>query len=285
MAVRRPLYYNAGNLQEMTSAMIDQIVAQVSYLYSLSPSVTLSQVSSGGSLGNIADTRLKAGSYQTRVDRFPTAAELQNVQTKTTNYGRIDLTAASTTEPAGVINPLFYSSGNLRTMTADDMYDTFIFPAIDILTNGSTGTAQGGTYRIHTGTSLAGHTLVSSTAVFTDTRANASAYSGSGIPETKDQPTTISNFYLFQIDGGAASSYTAPVYYNASSQIQTFPVATFDTMLQNLVRHAATSKAGYTISYNFNGSGNNRGSGMTNTILNSSTRGTRFVNVNGFSSQ
>jgi hypothetical protein len=272
MAVRTPLYYDGGNLKEMSSSQINEIIAQVSYQYSLNPSVTLSQVGSGGSLGTISDTRKQAGAYRTFVDRFPTEGETDEPGTVTVNYSRIDQATATTSEPANTNNrafPLFYNSGNLQSMTTVDMYDTFIHPAIDNLVSGSTGTAQGGTYRIHTGTSLAGHTLISATPVFVDTRANTAAYTAGGIPETLDQSTTISNFYLFRIDG-AASSYTAPVYTRSDAQIQTFPTATFNTLLQNFVRHAATSSAGYTISYNINGSGNNRGSGMTNTILNGS---------------
>ena len=53
MAVRSPLYYNSGNLQEMSSAMVDQIVDQTVYQYSLNPSVSLSVVSSSGSLDAI----------------------------------------------------------------------------------------------------------------------------------------------------------------------------------------------------------------------------------------
>jgi hypothetical protein len=51
MAVRQPLYNNSGNqIQEMTTAMVDEIVDQIVYQYSLNPSVTLSVVGSGGSL-------------------------------------------------------------------------------------------------------------------------------------------------------------------------------------------------------------------------------------------
>ena len=57
MAVRQPLFYNSGNLQEMTTTQVAEIVDQVVYQYSLNPSVSLSVVSSGGSLGTISDTR------------------------------------------------------------------------------------------------------------------------------------------------------------------------------------------------------------------------------------
>jgi len=59
MAVRSPLKYDSGNLKEMSSAEVDQIVDQIVYQYSLNPSVSLSVVnlqilnSSGGVLKSI----------------------------------------------------------------------------------------------------------------------------------------------------------------------------------------------------------------------------------------
>ena len=54
MAVRSPLKNDSGNVKEMTSAEVDQIVDQVVYQYSQNPSVSLSVVSSGGNLGSSA---------------------------------------------------------------------------------------------------------------------------------------------------------------------------------------------------------------------------------------
>ena len=74
MAVRTPLYNNSGNLQEMTSTMVDNLIDQIVYQYSLNPSVTLSVVSSGGTLGTINDTRLQAGSSSTNASSYPSEA-------------------------------------------------------------------------------------------------------------------------------------------------------------------------------------------------------------------
>ena len=72
MAVRAPLYYNASNqIQEMTTSMVSDVVDQIVYQYSLNPSVALSVVGSGGSLGTLNDTRLQAGAYSTSVSAFP----------------------------------------------------------------------------------------------------------------------------------------------------------------------------------------------------------------------
>lgn len=289
MATRRPLYYDSGNLREMSDSQIDEIIAQVSYQYSLNPSVTLSQVGSGGSLGTLTDSRKTAGAYLQRVERYPTEGETAEPGSVSVNYSRIDESIASLSEPSDTNNklyPLYKTAGDdLQAMSTTDMYDTFILPAIDNLTTGSTSTAQGGTYRIHTSTSLAGHTLVSSTPVFVDTRANTGAYTSGGIPEALDQPTTINNFYLFRVTG-AASSYTSPLYIRSDNDIQTYTTAEFNAILQNLVRYAAAQKAGTQIRYNINGSGNNRGSGMTDTVLNGSGNyTTRFVNINDYRAQ
>ena len=67
MAVRTPLYNDSGNIKQMTTAMVNEIVDQVVYQYSLNPGVSLSVVSSGGSLGTISDTRLQAGAADVSV--------------------------------------------------------------------------------------------------------------------------------------------------------------------------------------------------------------------------
>ncbi len=41
MAVRQPLYYNSSNqIQAMTTAMVDEVVDQIVYQYSQTPSLT-----------------------------------------------------------------------------------------------------------------------------------------------------------------------------------------------------------------------------------------------------
>ena len=288
MAVRQPLYYNSGNLQEMTTSMVGEIVDQIVYQYSLSPSVSLSVVSSGGSLGTLTDTRLQAGAYDTSVTAFPGEGTTAEPSTVTVNYSKIAQTTASITPTTdtGKTWPVYYtSSGAVQAMSLADVKDTFLHPAIDLLVSGSTGTQQGGTYFINTSTSVSGATLVSSTAVFTDTRANTSAYTASGIPETQDQPTTITNYYLHSVNG-SDTSYTTPMLVDASNNLQTYPEATFESLIQEWVRYtAASSTDGYALSYSYT-SGTNRGTGMGDTRLNGSGNyQTRFVNANDYRAQ
>ena len=288
MTVRTPLKLDgSNNLIEMSSTDIANIKNQVRYLYGTDPSVDLSQVSSEGSLGSISDTRLQAGASTTDVTNFDTAAETPNVSTVTINLSRIAENAENTAETADTSSlafPVYNTSGNIRSMTLTDMYDTFIYPAIDTLTN---GTDQPGTYRIHTSTSLSGHTLISNTPIYSDTRANVGAYTASGIGETQDQPTTITNYYLFRTNSGSAVSYTVPMFTrSADANIQQYSTANFDTLLKNCVRHVASEVVGSRIRYSINGAGNNRGSGMVNTVLNGSGNyQTLLVNANDYRTQ
>ena len=290
MAVRQPLYYNSGNLQEMSTVMVDEIVDQVVYQYSLSPSVPLTVVGSGGSLSAINDTRLQAGASTTDVTNFDTAGETPNVSTITVTYDKITetRTAGTPTVDTGTTWPVYYTSGGaIQSMNLQDVKDTFLHPAIDLLTAATTTTQQAGTHFISSATSVSGATRVSATPVFTDTRANAAAYTAGGIGETQDQPTTITNYYLYTVNG-SDTSYTAPLFIEGSNNLQIYSDATFESLMQEWIKYTAVSSAdGYSFAYNVgtSGSGEIRGSGMTDTKLNSSTYATRFVNANDYRTQ
>jgi hypothetical protein len=274
----------------MTTAMVDEVVDQIVYQYSLSPSVALSVVSSSGSLGTISDTRLQAGASTTDATNYDTEGETPDVSTVTVNYAKIDSSTASITPTTdtGTTWPLYYnSSGQIQAMNLTDIKDTFLHPAIDLLSAATTTSQQAGTHFISSATSVTGSTRVSSTPVFSDTRADAAAYTAGGIGETQDQPTTITNYYLYTVDG-SDTSYTAPFFINASNNLQIFAEATFESLIQEWIRYtAASSTDGYAISYNLgtSGSGNERGSGMADTKLNSSTYAQRFVNANDYRTQ
>ena len=290
MAVRKPLYYNSGNLQEMSTVMVDEIVDQVVYQYSLSPSVPLTVVGSGGSLDAISDTRLQAGASTTDVTNFDTAAETPNVSTVTVTYDKITetRTAGTPTVDTGTTWPVYYTSGGaIQSMNLQDVKDTFLHPAIDLLTAATTTSQQAGTHFISTATSVSGATRVSATPVFTDTRANAAAYTAGGIGETQDQPTTITNYYLYTVNG-SDTSYTAPLFIEGSNNLQIYSDATFESLMQEWIKYTAVSSAdGYSFAYNVgtSGSGEIRGSGMADTKLNGSTYRTRFVNANDYRTQ
>ena len=291
MAVRKPLYVASGNLREMDTTMVGEIVDQAVYQYSLSPSVALSVVGSSGSLAAINDTRKSAGAQSTSASSFPSEGTTQEPQTVTVSYDKVTetRTAGSPTSDTGKTWPVYYnSSGQVQAMNLTDVKDTFLHPAIDLLASGSTGTQQGGTYHVNTATSVSGSSLVSSTAIFTDTRADTGAYSSGSIPETQDQPTTITNYYLHKITG-AAISYTEPYFLDCSNNIKEFTAAAFNSLLQEWMQYTAVSSSdGYSLAYNIgaSGSGNTRGSGMADTILNGSGNyQTRQVNNDDYRAQ
>ena len=293
MAVRTPLYNNAGNIQQMTSTMIDEIIAQVVYQYSVNPGVALSVVGSGGNLGTISDTRLQAGAASTSTTGFPSEATTAEPSVVTVNYSKINQSLAGTslTADTGKLYPVYLDgSNNMVAMTLQDMKDTFIHPAIDLLTSGSTTTSQAGTYYISSTASVSGATEVSgiSTAVFSNTEADTSQYTAAGIGETLDQPQTLQNFYLQRITR-TNPTYTLPMYIRNDDNIQVYPTSDFETMIKNLIDYTAESSAdGYSISYNLgtSGSGNTRGSGMTDTRLNGSGNyQTLFVNADDYRAQ
>ena len=283
MAFRRPLYYDGSDLREMTDTHIGQIRSRCVNLYGADPSVDITVPSSGGDLGTINDTRKTAGASITRADRFATEGETAEPGTVTVGYSRLNQNVENLTEAADTNNRknfLYQSGGNIYAMTNTDMYDTFYDSAINTLVDGAD---RDGTYRIHTGTSLSGHTLISNTAVFSDTRANTGAYTAGGIGETLDQPFTVTNYYLFRTNQGTLTAQSQlAMILRSDDDIQTLSQASSDALLAADMRYWGTQK----IRYNVNGTGNNRGSGMANTILNGSGNyQTRYVNTNDYRAQ
>lgn len=293
MAVRRPLYYDSGtgDLKEMSDAMLTTVRKRCLYLYGDSPSVNLSQVASGGALmGTIYDTRKTAGAYRTFVNRFPTEGETAEPGTVTVSYDKINSSSDSIGAIADTnsrLYPVFNNGGNIQSMTATDIFDTFIDPVIDILVDGND---RDGTYRIYTGTSLGNHTLISGTPVFSDTRANTALYTAGGIAETLDQPFTVTNYYLMRTNLGTTygnpSVTQLPLYITSGTDLQTYTSGAFDSILQNEIRYHTVNTVGSRITYSINGTGNNRGSAMIDTILNGAGNyQRRFVNANDYRSQ
>ena len=291
MAVRTPLKNDSGNVKQMTSAEVNEIIDQTVYQYSLNPSVTLSVVGSGGNMDAISDTRLQAGAASTSATAFPSEATTAEPSVVTVNYDRLNKAEASIspTTDTGKIWPAYYTSaGHIQAMTITDVRDTFLHPAIDLLVSGSTTTQQAGTYTIATSTTLAGATNVDTTPIYADTRADTSAYTAGEIGETLDQPTTITNYYLHRIDG-SDTSFTNPFFINASNHLQEYATATFQSLLSEWIRYtAASSTDGYKITYSIgtSGSGNTRGTAIVDTRLNGSGNyQTRFVGADDYRAQ
>ena len=268
MAIRTPLKIDSTNLKEMSTANRDNIIARMVQLYLTTPSVTLSVVGSAGSLDAITDTRMQAGASTTDVTNFDTAAETPNVSTVTVTYDKITSTNSSVSASADTNNirfPVYSDSGNVKAMTLTDMYDSFV----SLATSGaSTLLPASQPYKIHTSTTVpTGYTLVSSTAVFSDTRANVGAYTAAGIGETRDQPTTISNYYLHRANGTAAASLGA-MYIDSNQNVREYTQAQLDVILLELVRYTSVSLGGAKLRFYIGGTGTTCGTGMADTKLN-----------------
>lgn len=264
MAVRRPVKWNGDGIIDLTSGEMTAIQNEVIRLYGVNPSVALSVVSSGGSLGSISDTRLQAGTGTSDATDFDTEAELEDVSTITVNYSRLDQSVTSVAlDNAGFSWPLYRVAGGLRAMSETDFYDTFIDSAISSLTGGDNGTVTAGTYTISTTTTLSGATEVSGTAtpIFTDTRANADAYTADGLIETRDQPENITNYYLHRYDANTALAFSKVICHGIGSTDATFiSQADFQTQLGSGIRHFMSQEVGYNLS-----SGTSRGTIITDT--------------------
>jgi len=290
MAVRIPLIYNGAQLQEMKTSDLTNIYTLGAYYYSLSPSRTLTVSGSGGNLTAINDTRLQAGAASTASGGYPSEATTAEPSVVTTSYQRITQTSGSapiTTSDTGKTFPIYWNGTQAQAMTEQDFLDTFVYPTINQLSSGSTTSSQAGTYFISTSTSVTGATLVSSTPVFTDTRADTSLYTANQIAEVLDQPQIITNYYLHIING-EVPTYNPPIYIDGSNDLKQYSQSEIGTLLQEYIKNqVVNSSTGYQISYNIDGTGTARGSAMVNTILTggSGNYQTRFVNANDYRAQ
>ena len=287
MAIRTPLKIDSTNLKEMSTANRDNIIARMVQLYLTTPSVNLSVVANSGSLDAITDTRMQAGASTTDVTNFDTAAETPNVSTVTVTYDKITSTNSSVSAAADTNNirfPVYNDGGNVKAMTLTDMYDSFV----SLATNGaSTLLPASQPYKIHTSTSVpSGYTLVSSTPVFSDTRANVGAYTAGGIGETRDQPTTISNYYLHKKTGSLAAYTNLPLYIDANQNLKEYTTAELDVVLKEVIRYASVHLTSNKLRFYIGGSGTTCGTGMANTKLNGSGNyQQRYVNANDYRTQ
>ncbi|MBF83980.1 MAG: hypothetical protein CL489_05825 [Acidobacteria bacterium] len=161
-------------------------------------------------------------------------------------------------------------------MTQADFVDTFIYATLDEMISGSEGAPTNGTYTIATGGSAASnYTRVSGTAVFIDTRADTDAYTAGGIPETLDQPETVTSYYVDIRSDSRSFPSAALLFAESDGNIIQGPLvaddSTFNAALENDIQfYAAEDDGGHKLSYNINGSGNSRGTAIVDTRLNGS---------------
>lgn len=257
------------NIQQVSSAELTAIINQTAYLYGTDPSVNLSVSATNdtGAIGTLSDTRLAAGSYSSSASSFPAESTTAEPTIVSNTWERILQSTDSVSAPTDTSNKAFPcyldADDNIRAMTRTDFYDTFIKPAIDTLVSSGD---KPGTYRIHTSTSLTDHTNISTNKVFSDTRANTSLYTASGIPETLDQPQDIVNYYLMRTNSVTSYSYPKLLQVNVDNDIQEYTNSALESLLLAGVRYCAVNLANYKIRYNLS-SGTLKGSAMTDTRL------------------
>lgn len=281
MAFRRPLKNVNGNLREMDDADIAAIKGRAQAHYVNNPSVTLSVVGSGGNLGTLYDTRLQAGASLTYVSSLPPEADTEEPSVVTVAYSRLnqDVQNVSLTSDDGRRYPVYYDGSNIRSMTAQDMYDTFIFGAIVL--------GHSEIYRISNSyASGNGYDLQSWTTVFDDTGANTGAYTAGEIPETRDQPYTRQNFYLLKRTVTTPGIVSMPLYANWQGEhIQEYPLSTLDDMLSGLTRYVAANVSGYRQRYSWNGSGVDCGAAWDDRLNGSGNHQTRDLGGDDYRAQ
>jgi len=297
MASVEPLYYNgSGALTRMTAGEINQWRQKAIFVYASSPTAVLTQVSSSGALiDGMADTRTAAGAASQSASAFVYASGTAEPTTVTVAFDKINLAYVTSgvgeTDDTGTTFPVHFdnNSNSIKAMTLTDILDTFLHPAIISLVNGTESADTGGTYTITTSaTAATNYTQVSSTAVFIDTRANTGAYSAAGIPETLDQPTTITSYFLHRRDGVDVTPSRAPLFIDSNNNLREFSISALGTILGNWLRKTASTSSSHKISYNVGTSGNGgvRGSTMTNTKLDGSGQYAQLqVNIDDYRSQ
>jgi len=285
MAFRRPVYYDSGNIKEMSDTDIVNLRKWMLYQYGLNQSVRLSVVSSGGNLGTLTDTRMTAGAYRTNPSRYPYESETPEPGQAVVYYSRLHLTryGSSFSDPDGngKFWPAYYDGSNIRAMSSTDVWDTFINPALDYMVANSYPELHRA-YTISTSTP-SGYSAVSGTAVYVDTRANTGLYTAGGIQEALDQPFTVSSWYLYNANLGSQPSTRLPLIVDSNNNLKEAQGASLLSTLGTPFITAARDRIHYSFTDN---SGTLLGSVLTNTKLNGAgAYNIRYVNANDYRAQ
>ena len=301
MTARNPLYYDesSDSLIEMSSSQLLEWQRAAIQQYAANPSVVIT-VGSGNIGTTLSDTRFRSSTATQQASSFATAGSLGTV---TTNFNKIvqTITNPSVLSDTGKSFPVYYDgSGSIQAMSLADFLDTFIKPAIVLMTASSEANAGdfGGTFAISTSSSAAsGFTNVSSTAVFIDTRANTGSFSSGqigGSGSTQDHSTNVNSFFMNKDNGDAITPSQNLLYIDSNNDLREYATSGDDAtdildILEQFIRDLAASDdsaSDHNIRYNINGSGNTRGTSMTDTKLNGSGSQTnRFVGGNDYRSQ
>ena len=272
----------------MSQAQLAEVVNAVRYEWGANPYPALGTVIAGGNMDSLTETRLQAGTHTTHPSTF---IDAPNTSIVTTTFDKVSQSQSGvgTSEYTGSLPCYYDASGAIKHMSLQDVKDTFIYPAILLLTD---GTDQPGTFKITTTTTLAGHTVdTANGAMYIDTRADATAYTAGSIPETQDQPTNITSYYLAQVNNITDPTHQYPMTILPDGDLAEYNPAIFRALLQQIVRRTAFTDTGYKIRYGYfdgtthTSTGINMGTGMTDTRLNSQSTGQVQIHGNDYRTQ
>ena len=279
----------------MTAAEIVEWQAAAIFVYASGPTAVLTvSSSSAGDLAAMSDTRKQAGvASDISNSAFVPESITSEPTTVTVSYDRVDNTYTTSgigqTADGGITMPVYYDgSGGIVAMNLTDFKDTFVEPAIDLMIAGTESNNTGGTYTVTTSSTAAtGYTNVSTTAIFTDTRADTSLYTAGGIPESLDQPSTITNYFLHRRNGADSTPSRNLLLIDSDSNLIEGVTSTMKNLIGNWIRFDTANTSGQKIVYTMATSGGaTRGTAIVDTRLNGDGNyQTRLVNQDHYRSQ
>lgn len=304
MTVHRPVVTdNAQRIKECTKAELDGIHQRIAYLYAQNIVAQLSVVSSGGNISpTMTDTRYKSGTAKRNtsgnwpaVTTFPSESQTGEPELVTTTYDKVSQTVNDPgASPTYSIKPV-YVDGNsgVREMTEADVIDTFIAPVVTNIENGTSGGLAGGAYFLSTSSSISNCTNLG--AIFTDTKANLSAYTSGqiGTANTYQDHFTSTNYNLFR-NNGVNASYRRPLVidyttnnYNNPAGLREMTNTEFGNYFEQQIQKYIYDETGYILRYNFDGTGTTKGTAIVNNVLTGVTGNytTRKATANDYRAQ
>lgn len=270
MAVRTPLYFDGSDsLQQLSTDQINLYKNWMWWMYVNNPSAV---ITAGSGLGTMIDTRYISGEVTTDVTDFDTLAELQDPTIVTANYANWKVTKASPTltPDNGTKYFVYYNAqGELQAMSYIDMVDTFMPDVRDRI-------ASDEFHYISKSSSVTGF---STRKIFTDTRADITAYSNynaANLPAGNagnyiNLSQTVNNYYIHTATNGLTQmalvepSIQPVVSLLPNGNAHPLSIVDLRTILEELVRYVVINEPGYIIDWNLNGTGTTLGTTIINT--------------------
>jgi hypothetical protein len=286
MAVVRPVQVDTNNnIKELTDTEIGYLVEEAAYRYIINQSVTLTvdaeNNGSPTSIGAMSDTRLMAGGSSTGTADYPAETTTAEPVTKTVTYDRVNYNyedATSAPAPTAIGSTGFWlyydGSGNLKEMSAADVVDTIVGPAMAVV-------QSYGPYKVTT-SNTADTDYESQFYIFQDTRADTALYTSDGIPEAVDQPKTITTYYLHKRTNASNSSTLPLLLYYTSGNIRQHSTS---STLSDFMRHYASQVAGYKLEYGINGTGTTHGTMIDTRLNGSGNYQQKYINTDDYRAQ